>query len=108
MVTQNRAGRRARYQVKVENGLVTYAAQGEADAANDFDDMLVVTTSAMTTSYPDGSVEVELAGANSGQVAQEILQKANALGGDACAGSPEARQRHAEILAENRRSLGLK
>lgn len=107
VVTRNRAGMRERFQAAVTNEHVTYAAQGRAEAGAEIVDFLVVTTSVMTTFRDDGSVEVELAGKNSERVAAEILGKANALGGETCEGSEEAQRRHAEILAENRRSLGL-
>jgi hypothetical protein len=107
VVTRNRAGQRQRFQAVVANGQVTYAARGEADLGRDFDEVVIVTLSAMTVFRPDGSVEVERAGANSQHVAAAILSDANALGGDSCIGSPAARRQHAELLTENRRSLGL-
>ena len=107
VLTQNRAGRRQRFQAVVANGQVSYAARGEAEAGGDFGDVVVVTLSAMTTFQPDGSVEVERAGPNSQRVAASILSDANDLGGDSCSGTPVLRQRQADLLAENRRSLGL-
>jgi hypothetical protein len=107
VVTQNRAGQRQRFQAVVANGQVSYAARGEAEAARDFADVVVVTLSAMTTFQLDGSVEVERAGPNSQRVAASILHEANELGGDSCTGAPVLRQQQADLLAENRRSLGL-